>query len=65
MESNEQTELMRKMGTDSQMESRLTAIRRRLEGGRIEQKGKRLTDNSAVIMGGREGMRGLNGNGKI
>ena len=41
MESNEQTELTRKMGTDSQMESRMSAVRGKLEDGGIEQKGKR------------------------
>ena len=47
MESNEQTELTNKIETDSQMESRMM-----LWG--IEQKGKRLMDNSVVIEGGRE-----------
>ena len=51
VESNEQAELTMKMGTDSQMESRVTA------GGRVERlskKEKRLTDmdNSVVIMRG-------------
>ena len=39
MESNEQTELTRKMGTDS--ESRMTASVGWGGGGGIEQKGKR------------------------
>ena len=42
VESNEHTELTSKIQTDSQMESRTTAIGRgSLEGGGIEQKGKR------------------------
>ena len=41
MESNEQTELTRKMGTDSQMESRMTAGGRYFGDGGIEQRGKR------------------------
>ena len=40
MESNEQTELTRKMGTDSQMESRMAAIGEEDGGGGIVQKGK-------------------------
>ena len=68
MESNEQTELTREMGTDSGMESRLTASG---EGGgeKVEgwsKKEKRLMDrdNSVVIAGGAGGIRGLNSNGK-
>ena len=41
MESNEQTESS-KMGTDSQMESRMTAKWGELGGGGIEQKAKRI-----------------------
>ena len=41
MESNEQTELTRKVGTDSSMESRMTASGREVRGVGIEQKGKR------------------------
>ena len=41
MDSNEQIELTRKMKTDSQMESRMTAGVGRLGGGGMEQKGKR------------------------
>ena len=41
MEPNEQTELTRKMGTDSQIESRTPATGRwKLGGGGIEQTGK-------------------------
>ena len=55
MESNEQTELTRKMWTDSEMESKITASRDGLGGKGIEQKGKGLMDmdNSGVIAGGR------------
>ena len=42
MESNEQTELTRKMGTDSQMESEMTAGGSSLGDGGTEQKGKRI-----------------------
>ena len=51
VESNEQTELTSKMGTDSQMESRVTAGDR-VEG--LSEKEKRVTDmdNSVVIMRG-------------
>ena len=43
MESNEQTELPSKIGTDSQMENRMTAKVSwgRLGGGGTKQKGKR------------------------
>ena len=42
VESNEQTELTREMGPDSQVESRMTASWGRGRGaGGIEQKGKR------------------------
>ena len=55
MESNEQTELTRKMGTDTEMESRMTAKGVGMLGcGGIEQKQKRGgMDNSVVIAGGR------------
>ena len=41
MESNEQTELTRKMGTDSEMESRVTAQGVLGGDGGMEQKGKK------------------------
>ena len=41
MESNEQTELTRKIGTDSEMESKMTACGRRLRGGGMKQKGRK------------------------
>ena len=60
VESNEQSELIRKMGTDSQMESRMKArgAGERVEG--LSKKGKGLMDmdNAMVIAGG---IRELNG----
>ena len=41
MGSNEYTELTRKVGADSQMESRMTAGGQEVGGEGIEQKGKR------------------------
>ena len=38
---SEQAELTRRMGADSEMESRATASKGRLVGGGTEQKGKR------------------------
>ena len=42
MESNEQTELTRKMGTDSKVQSSMTAKVGEVGGGGIELKGKRV-----------------------
>ena len=59
MESNGQTEITSKIETDSQIESRMTALGvGGLEGGRIKQKEKELMDmdNSVLITG-----RGLEG----
>ena len=56
MESNKQTELTRKMRTDSLMESRMTAIRGRhqgVEGLNKKEKGLMDMDNSAVTAGGK------------
>ena len=57
MESNEQTELTRKMGTDSQIESRMTDTGvgggEGVEGWSRKEKGLMDMDNSAVIAGGR------------
>ena len=52
MESDEQSELTRKMGTDSLMENRMTAIG--VEGVSKKEKGLMDTDNGVVITGGRE-----------
>ena len=54
MESNEHTEITSKIQTDSQMESRLTALGGRLRSGGLEQKKKELvdTDNNVMIVGG-------------
>ena len=67
MESNEQTELTRKMGTDTEMESRMTAKGvGRLWGGGTEQKGKRTHGHGQQCgdCRGEGGVRGLKGNGK-
>ena len=56
MESNEQTELTGKMGTDSYMESRLTAGEQGgwgVEGLNKKEKGLLVMNNSVVIAGGR------------
>ena len=61
MESNEQAELTRKMGADSQTESRTTAKGREGRDGRIERKGKRTQGQQcADWRGAEEGIRGLN-----
>ena len=55
MESNEQTELRRKMGTDLQMESRVTArgkVRLGVEGLSKKKRGLTNMENSVVIVGG-------------
>ena len=54
MESNEQTELISKMGTDSQMENRMTVggAEVGMEGWRKKEKGLMDMDNSVVITGG-------------
>ena len=61
MESNEQNELTRKTGTDSQMESRMTASvcveGGRLRGGGIEQKGKRTHGHGDCEVGEGGGRR--------
>ena len=66
MESNEQIELTRKMGTDSYMESRMTAKWWGVRGGGTEQKGKRTHGHGQQCgdYWGEEEIRGLNGNGK-
>ena len=67
MESNEHTELTRKMGTDSEMENRMTASRGEpegVEGLSKKEKGLMDVDNCVVIAGEEGGIRGLNGNGK-
>ena len=69
MESNEHTELTRKMGTDSEMENRMTASRGEpegVEGLSKKEKGLMDVDNSVVIAKRGEGdTRGLPGNRKI
>ena len=59
MESNGQTELTRKIGTDSKMEGRMTASSRGGEGVEGLSKGKGLmdVDNSVVISRGEEDVR--------
>ena len=53
------------MGTDSGLESRMTAWGQgRLEGGRIEQKGKRTHGQQGGDCWEEVDIRGLNGNGK-
>ena len=66
MESNEQTELTSKIETDSEMESRMTAMRGGLEGGGMEQKGKRTHGHRRQCgdRWGMDGIRALSGNGK-
>ena len=51
MESNEQTELTSKTETDSQIESRLTALRQ-VKGWSKKEKKLMDTDNSVVIVVG-------------
>ena len=56
MECNEQTELTRKMGTDSKMENRMTASRERGEGAEglsKKEKGLMNIGNIVVTTGGR------------
>ena len=54
VESNEQSELIRKMGTDSQMESRMKArgAGERVEGLSKKEKGLMDMENSVVMAGG-------------
>ena len=57
MESSEQSESIRKMGTDSQVENRMTANsggRERVKGLSKKEKGLMDMDSSVVIAGGRE-----------
>ena len=66
VESNELTELTRKMGTDSEMESRLTAGAG--GGDRMQSLSGKRTDVHAQQCGdcwGERGVRGLNENGNI
>ena len=67
VESNKQTELTREMGTDSQIESRMTASVEGIEGvERLSKRGKR-THRRGQQCGdcwGDGGIRGLNGNGQ-
>ena len=70
MESNEQTELTRKMGTDSYTESRLTAGGGGVSGegwrDQAERKKNSLTRTTdSVVIAGRRGIRGQNVIGKI
>ena len=62
MESNEQIELTSKIETDSQIESRMTAMGMGLEGGEIQQKGKRTNGHGQQCgdsgAGGREKYKG-------
>ena len=69
MESNEQTELTSKVETDSQIESRPTALGWGIAGGGIEQNRKKTHGprNRVMIPGWRgwvkveEGIKGING----
>ena len=63
VESNEQTDLTSKTETDSEIESRLTAIGGR-SGGKANRKGLMDIDKSVVIAGA-GCIRGLSGNGNI
>ena len=67
MESNEQTELTRKIKTDSWRAGwQQRRGGRRVSSGGTEEKGLTDVDSSVVIAGVGEGsIRGLNGNGKI
>ena len=67
MESDEQTKLTRKMGTDSLMETWVTALGGLLRGGGTEQKGNRTHRHGQQCGScwGEVGKRGLNGNGNI
>ena len=67
MDSNEQTELTRKIKADSEIESRLTALggRQGVGAGDIKQKWKRTHTHEQQCgdwWGG--DVRGINGNGK-
>ena len=68
MDSSEKTKLRNKIETDSQMESRLTAMGRQVEGGGTEQKGKRTHGHGQqcgdLAEKGDESIRRINGNGK-
>lgn len=66
MASNEKVKLTRKMGTDLQKESRMTAEAGGwVRGGGIERKGKKIhgLENSVRIAGIGAIIRGLNSNG--
>ena len=63
MESNKQTELTSKI--ERPRESRLTALGGGVTGGGIVQKGKRPHGQQYADCWGGEGIRGINGNGKI
>ena len=55
MESNEEIELIRKMGTDSKIESRMTASgQREMMGIEKKEKGLMHMDNCVVIIGRRQ-----------